>query len=293
MSNVAPDPALSGSEFMRRKYDHGGAFLQWNRYCQDAFARARPVTDDSPFSTKGFEKLRLLAARDARKLLDYLRAREAAVNIREFDDYNHQILLSNADYLRLVFSKVFNPDVDRRIVGFFGSEYFVHWFSFARTSPTEVRELSFLWHQDGGPSKHLKIMVYLNGSLEHGGNTEFLDEETSRRLNEKGYDFPALAERLSDLSQFAAWAGVPFEPERQSLDAGEGLMFKARSVLHSGILPTKARRYVLSMTILPSPMHWRKSFELWPKEEMQVDPNWRNAFMERVGGVRLERAPPP
>ena len=51
------------------------------------------------------------------------------------------------------------------------------------------------WHCDGGPSKHLKIIIYLNGHEEHGSNTAFYDKETTQKLKELGYIFADLDNR--------------------------------------------------------------------------------------------------
>ena len=78
--------------------------------------------------------------------------------------------------LRVLLDAVLTPEVDAMLTGFFASEYLVYWISVTVTPPDPERQtVSFRWHCDKGPAAHLKLLVYLNGTPEHGGNTEFID----------------------------------------------------------------------------------------------------------------------
>ena len=269
-------------------FDHYRGYGQWHRFCREHFSREAPIEDATTFAEEGFERIRFLGARDAARLLAHLKLREGVeTHVHEIDTYIQQILVSGQDYLRFTFSRIFNDAVDRRIVGFFGSEYFVQWFSVTRTCPSNVPETSFLWHRDGGPTAHVKIMVYVNASEEHGGGTDFLGCEATERLAAVGYGFPLLEARLPDLTDLALRAGVDYPPPFAALAPGEGFLFRARDVLHRGILPTRGPRYVLSLVVLPSPETWKESLERWPLKRMQVPPHWDPKFMTAVGGLTV------
>ena len=123
--------------------------------------------------------------------------------------------------------------------------------------------------------------------LAAGGGTDFLGCEATERLAAVGYGFPLLEARLPDLTDLALRAGVDYPPPFAALAPGEGFLFRARDVLHRGILPTRGPRYVLSLVVLPSPETWKESLERWPLKRMQVPPHWDPKFMTAVGGLTV------
>lgn len=265
-------------------FNDGLGFREWHEGCRRAMRRPAPE-DDSPFARLGIEKLRLLSETQARRFLEYVRGQEASkANIFRPDPYLQHVVLSKKDYVRMVLASLFGPEMDRRITAFFGSEYLIKWFTVVRASPHPVSESSFRWHVDGGPTVHAKLMVYLTGSSEHGGRTDFIDRESSRKLFAAGYHFPDINDRKEDLGEFAAKAGAPWPPPPCRIEAGEAALFMPNLVLHRGILPTSGSRYTITACLLPSPVPWREHFERHPVKEFQtIDATvWELGFPEEL-----------
>jgi hypothetical protein len=153
-------------------------------------------------------------------------------------------------------------EVDEQAAGFFGSEYFVYWFTITRATPVpELGLNSFRWHCDRGPVGHLKLLLYLNGHEEHGGGTDFLDLETTRALEPSGYVFAPVKTRVADLAPLAARSAVAWAPWSPQMRAGEGILFQPSNVLHRGRLPTHGERFVITVCLLPSPIAWRDAYD--------------------------------
>src|SRR5690606_18506976 len=90
--------------------------------------------------------------------------------------------------------------VDAAIAGYFGSEYLVHWIAMSLTRAAKEQEsVSFRWHCDKGPSAHLKLIVYLNPTIVHGGNTEFMDRDDTLAVARQGYLFGWSKTRTGDV----------------------------------------------------------------------------------------------
>ena len=126
-----------------------------------------------------------------------------------------------------------------------------------RSDPGGEPNVSFSWHCDGGPTKHLKVLLYLNGSDEHGGNTRFLDRATTDAFKKIGYVFCDIDHRLDDLAALAGEHGIAYRPLEAPMRTGEAILFEPANVLHKGVWPTRAPRYLLQICIVPSPMPWR------------------------------------
>lgn len=152
------------------------------------------------------------------------------------------------------------PAVEARIRARFGSDFLVYWFSLVRTQPGKEAKRSMLWHCDTGPTRHLKLLVYLEDSAASGGNTEFLDAATTRAMVDAGYVFGPVRRRRSDLAPIAKPLGVECRPIRHEIKAGQGVLFDPALLLHRGILPTRGPRHVAMLCLLPSPAPWRDAW---------------------------------
>lgn len=253
------------------KFDEEYGYGRWSRVCQDSLKRALPADADSDFRTKGVEILRLFSPAEMGKVLGYVKQHEnAAQSIYANEDYITHVVLSKKDYLRMLFAKIFTKEMDRRMAAFFQSEYLVMWFSFCRTVANATLTDSFLWHKDAGPSMHAKIILYLNGTAEHGARTDFIDSESTARLGAAGYDFVAIEDRRDTLDPFVERAGIEFKPRSPIVEPGEAILFKAGHVLHRGVFPTRGPRYTLTLCLLPSPKTWREHFETCDMRRMQT-----------------------
>ena len=264
--------------------DPGGVFDQWHGYARQAFARPNKSragkAAKSAFHAKGFQRLKLLDAKATRRCLKAAETLARDPGQRKANrEYQQSLMIFDQDTCLDILGSVFGGPLDRILTDHFGSEYFVFKFSIGITDPTPDPDLSLLWHMDGGPPNFVNLLIYLNGSDKHGSTTAFLDRATSRKIFQAGYN-PTLEQRLDDLSPFARKAGVAFKPVAESIAAGEGVLFDARYVLHRGRAPTKARRYLLSLCILPCVLPWRESFEYWSAERLNAfDGGWGPDFL--------------
>jgi hypothetical protein len=259
-------------------------FRQWHEFSKRAMRRPTPA-DDTAFARLGFEKLRLLSDLQARRILDHVRGQEAQpANLFRPDPYLQHVVLSKKDFARVVLASLLGPEVDRRITAFFGSEYLIKWFTVVRASPHPVSESSFRWHVDGGPTAHAKILLYLTGTGEHGGRTDFVDIENSGKIFATGYHLRDVGNREEDLGPLAAKVGAPWPPAPFRIEVGEAALFKPNAVLHRGVLPTANARYTIQVCLLPSPVPWRQHFERHPVREFQtLDAiNWELGFPEEL-----------
>ncbi len=276
-------------------YDDKAGYGKLHRACQQACRRA-PVDFESDLIRIGVERLPVLNAVECAKL-------------RTMIDADSPFLRHHLFRLSLM-EKIFTDAVDRRIWRYFGSEYLPLWCRFFRNDPEGESNISFAWHCDGGPTKHLKMLLYLNGSEEHGGNTRFLDRPTTDAFKEIGYVFSDINHRLDDLSSLAHEHAIPYAPFETPVRTGEAILFEPANILHRGVWPTRARRYLLQICIVPSPMPWRDACSLFPVPSDDhnwpvVDKNWpaltnrpqevgpRPAHVSQTDPPQPDRAPTP
>ena len=253
-----------GDVRIKMLYDRDAGYARLHTVCQQTFQR--PATGGtSHLSRNGMEKLSVLPPEDCAVL-------------RQMIDLKSPFL-SNRLYLRALLEKILTDDVDNRISDYFGSEYLPLWCRTYRNDPGGEQGVSFRWHCDGGPSKHLKILLYLNGSDEHGGNTQFLNRDTTAAFKSIGYVFCDINERLGDLSALSREHDIPYQPLRARVSEGDAILFEPANILHKGVWPTKGSRYLLQICIVPSPVAWRDACSRYaiPRGNADwpcVDKNW-------------------
>src|SRR5690606_40431530 len=117
--------------------------------------------------------------------------------------------------------------------------------------------VAFKWHCDKGPSSHLKLIVYLNPTREHGGNTEFMDVEDTAAVARRGYLFGWSKTRTDDVAHLSRLAGRPLGTELRERAAGEAVLFQPSRLLHRGISPTRGDRLAATLCLLRSPADWQ------------------------------------
>ena len=245
-------------------YDHKAGYAKLHFICQRSYRR-EPADFESDLTRDGIERLPVLDEAECAKLRTMIDA--------DSDFLRHHLFRVS------LMAKIFTGAVDRRISGYFGSEYLPLWCRFFRNDPAGDRNISFSWHCDGGPTKHLKLLLYLNASQEHGGNTQFLDRPTTDAFKGIGYVFCDINHRLDDLSALAERHGIPYAPMEAPVRTGEAILFEPANVLHKGVWPTRGSRYLLQICIVPSPMPWRDACTLFPIPSDShdwpiVDKNW-------------------
>jgi len=246
----------------RAHFDVAGKYDLWLAHCRQQFRRKTPSLS-SELATKGVEVVRLLSSReaaDAKALL--LNNSEQFSAAKKCIDYADMMRFKDSEFLRPVVEKMLHKAVDAKITGIFGSEYYVHSLVANRTMPAKESKRSFLWHCDRGPKNFLKINMFLDATSEHGGTTEFLDLASSQGFEDAGYTFGANARRVADIRPVARKFGGAVNVIHPQLDAGEAFIFFPARSLHRGFLPTRGIRHMLSIVLLPSPIHWT---EAWKK----------------------------
>lgn len=238
---------------MRRKFDVDCGYAALNDASCNAMQRS---IKDCRFGLlkNGFEKVSALSD-------------EECAEIRAFMDVGAGAQKQRSAKL-LVLERLLKDNIDQRIAAYFGSEYIPLWFRFYRAVPDESPNASFRWHCDGGPSKHLKILLYLNGVDEHGGDTLFVSRETTEAFKRLDYVFCEINRRVEDLAPMAKKNGIPFAPVSLTPGAGDALLFEPMSIMHRGSWPTKTSRDLIQVCLLPSPGHWRDMCQLYdlPRE---------------------------
>jgi hypothetical protein len=152
--------------------------------------------------------------------------------------------------------------LDPYLASYFGSEYLPLFMRSYQNAPGDELPYSAKWHCDSGPRKHLKALIYLNGSVDHGGNTQFLDYDTTLRFDEAGYLFGPLDQRQEDLSAIAKVNGIPYNPIEHRMHAGWGILFEPSCIMHKAIWPTVGVRKMVQICFLPSRLHWEKACKL-------------------------------
>ena len=222
--------------------------------------KENPKGTEAPFdllNLKGLDVRRVLAPDHAAKLA--ARARQADRTIHLGDDLT-------AEEVEETLSAVFSPEIHALLNRYFLTEFVCIFFALSVTKPLENPEnpektnASFGWHCDGGPTKHLKIMVYLNPAEEHDGATDFLDSIMTGLFKKIGYVFCPVDRRLTDLGELAAQYDLPYAPLRLQPDAGEAVIFEPAGTLHKGICPTRGERCLLTMILIPSAAPWQTFF---------------------------------
>ena len=254
------DPART--QAAREHFDVAGKYDLWHAYCREHFRR-KAAPSGNELANKGVEIVRLLSSNEAANAKQLLLSNSEQFFVaKKSINYGDRMRFADSAFLQPVIEKMLNKAVDAKITGIFGSEYYVHSLVANRTMPTKESTRSFLWHCDRGPKDFLKINMFLDATSEHGGTTEFLDLESSIGLEKAGYTFGANARRVADIRPVARKFGGTVNVIHPQLDAGEAFIFLPARSLHRGFLPTRGVRHMLSIVLLPSPIHWT---EAWKK----------------------------
>lgn len=152
---------------------------------------------------------------------------------------------------------------DEQIRQYFCCDYAPISLSVVRVPPNEDN-VSMRWHCDGGPSRHLKMLVYLNKT---DGATGVTDRHQTDLFLRSGYAFCGLEQRRGDdfVRQFASKHDIPFNPAHITPLPGKALLLEPSLVLHRGIAPTQEDRVMLQIILVPEMRPWRDNFDsLWP-----------------------------
>jgi hypothetical protein len=275
------------AERVHREFDDHRGFRAYHDACRAAFARDAKAPS-APINETGFEYLEVMSPARAEDLLGRATATGPLTYVKKDTRNLEGFRLEEPRLVEEILSAALPEVVDDRAVRFFGSEYLVHWFTLTRTAPApEQPSVSFRWHCDKGPRGHLKLLVYLNATDEHGGTTALIDLTETARLARTGYLFGPAGRRTGDLAFLSRLAGSELHECRRALRAGEGLLFQPASVLHRGISPQRGPRVVLTLCLLPSPIHWSEAFRRGAMSDLAQDDKWPRHASELLRDMGL------
>lgn len=279
------DPARA--EQVYREFDEQRGFRAYHERCRAAFGRGAKAPT-APINETGFEYLEVMSQARAEELLRKVSASAPLTDVKKDRKGLQGFGLEEPSLVEEILSAALPEPVDDRAVRFFGSEYLVHWFIVTTTPSTlEQKSVSFRWHCDKGPRSHLKLLVYLNPTDEHGGTTALIDLAETARVARSGYLFGPASKRTDDLGSLSRPAGGELRECRRALRAGEGLLFQPASVLHRGIGPQRGPRIVLTLCLLPSPVHWREAHRRGAMSSLSLDDKWPRHASEILRGLGL------
>lgn len=274
-------PALDPARPQRvsQQFDIGHGYAAYHDACRARLGRDREAAlasaaDSPPFA--GFEHLPVMDFGTATGLRQEIESRFSLTSVKKDKPELAGYDIADEPFRDRLIGAALGPGVEDRVVRHFGCEYRVHWFQVTRTE-AGGGTASFLWHCDRGPSAHLKLIVYLDDSAEHGGNTEFLDLEASEALTRIGYLYGPTATRSADLTRLLAPEGIAYRPESRPMAPGDGILFQPTKILHRGVSPTRGHRTALTLCLIPSVVPWQRAlgdggmFDLRREEKWHVD----------------------
>jgi hypothetical protein len=266
------DPGRATRVF--NEYDVSRGYGAYHAHCRAAFG-ASDKADDCALLRKGFEHLDVLSAQQAAAIANHLQSQHELSRIKHDSRDLQGWTVVDAEFVEATLRSLFSPAVHERVTGYFGSEYLVHWVSFTLTpQAVQQKSVSFNWHCDKGPSQHLKLIVYLNATDSHGGNTEFVELEQTQRATESGYPFGWSRARSNDLGQISRLIGEELRSESLKMAAGNGVLFQPARVMHRGVSPSKGERLAITLCLLPSPVPWQVAWTHGLASNLATDANW-------------------
>jgi hypothetical protein len=226
-----------------------------------------PPDPNNPLATTGFTVPRgLIGARDIAKLrtmIDEGLKRTDPPFEPTSDDPGYALDWQEKDYPRAtkILEKAFTGDVEAAIQGFFGCDFLIRSVTAGRLFPSEEQTISYRWHRDAETPNQIHVILYLTDLSDTSGSTDLLPLQDTVAVASAGYDFPAIADRKSDLSAECAQANRAYAPYRVEAKAGDALIFTPNRVLHRGVQPTEGARDALLIVVLPSPIPWRQALQ--------------------------------
>lgn len=266
------DPSRTARVF--KEYDTTRGYAAYHDYCRSVFSR-RLVKNDSPLEEKGFEYLQVLAPARARSFADQLQSPPALAQIKRDSRDRLRWAVSDVDFVREVFQTILTKPLHDRFTCYFESEFLIHWVTFTLTKCANAqRSVSFRWHCDKGPSRHLKLIVYLNATDDHGGTTEFMDLEQTSIAAQAGYPFGWSRARAGNVQEVSRIVGHELCSESANMAAGQGVIFQPARVLHRGVSPTLGDRCAITLCLLPSPKPWHVAMARGASSDLGTDENW-------------------
>jgi len=283
-------PELDAGRAQRvyREYDVGRRYGDYQARCQALFKRGLEPAPGTALQRRGFEYFTPLDEKEAVRRCRELQENHSSSLIKKDSKHLEGFHVAEMVWVEEVLDRVLAGTLDQRIAEYFNSEYLLHWVTFSVTRQAREQEsVSFRWHCDKGPSAHLKLIVYLNPTDEHGGNTEFIDLEDSEAVARRGYLFGWSKSRSSDIAHLSRIAGRELTSHVNPLRAGQAVLFQPARVLHRGLSPDRGDRLVMTLCILPSPVHWKLALKSGTLFDLAVDEKWHQDAMRILDVINI------
>jgi hypothetical protein len=143
------------------------------------------------------------------------------------------------------------------VEAYFGSHFKIFGTDIYRTVPSKAQEEnSFLWHFDNGPTKLIKLMIYLDPTTKDTGGFRLKPKPLSLQLKRQGFWDRKDADRfraiLEDESTTRLFEGPP----------GTAVLFHALYCIHKATFPKHGHRDVATFLLHPSTIPWKAHLAL-------------------------------
>jgi hypothetical protein len=144
-------------------------------------------------------------------------------------------------------------DIVDTIEAYFGSYFKIYSTDIYRILPTKAKaDESFLWHFDNGPTKLIKLMVYLDDVTADTGGFRVKPKPLSMKLKRQGFwdrkDIAPFKSILEDKDSTKVFEGP----------VGTSVLFHALSCIHKATFPEHGHRDVATFLIHPSTIPWQE-----------------------------------
>jgi len=199
--------------------------------------------------------------------------KEDTESIIKYINENNDLKLSNE--IIGIIEKIITPEMDEEIKNYFKSNYAILWYSSHSVTTDDITEnCSAKWHCDGGPSKHLKVITYLNDYQDHGSSTLLMNQSTTNQLKEVGYIYSNVTDRITDIKDLLDYYKIPDSTYEHKFKTGESILFSPTQTAHRASPPkiTSKARTTFNLCIIPSPLSWKETIMRGYKPENQCIP---------------------
>ncbi len=240
---------------IERKHDFDGNYLTYHMEAQRSFRRNLSIQN----VLNGF------------KIIQDIITSEKALLWKKLINSDCPCLKEH-DFKVNMLHDIINDEVDAEIAGYFMSEYTPIWMKFYKNNIDDSLPPAAGWHIDSGPSKHLKLLLYLSDSEKIGGGTCYLDKFQTQQFKNIGYVYSDFNNRLKNLEELADQFDISYNPVQPYMSVGSGALFEPFGVMHRANWPTKSPRYMIQICFVPSVENWK---------DMLTNPNYpaeSNAF---------------
>jgi len=245
--------------FLEKQYDELYKYQELHAYSKGKMPQV-DIPADEVFNSEHVRKVT--------NLLPELECHQLLADMQEKPDN-----LDESAWIARLLPQILKSELDNTIRSYFNSEYSVFWYTFhTLTDAMGPEEVSSRWHCDGGPTNHLKLILYLNDSKEHQANTQYLEKEATDALKNSGYIFGDIKDRQEDIAPLLEYLDVNSCPQQFEMKAGDAVIFNPFKVAHRGKPAiTGKKRYSLHLCIIPSPFTWQEMYKSYypPKSGCQ------------------------